>query len=329
MKKATWYYAQGRKDQFKQDVENLTRCGVGTVLVNSPDEETTQSFQRLLENKGPEFHVEFSLNELYSRAMGRPEPAALPSRPEEYRQLFPAGAKPYPLCCWSGIKDFSPLTGYLRGYVKNHPFVKGISLDHIRYPNTVFQETNPCECEGCKERRRPWLGRDILSDEDIKDPSIMYMEVESKVQVITRLVQALSAVAREMRVRFSSAGRAVYAGRDTAFNPRPTWGYGPAIFEGQDWVAWCRDGLLDDIHIMNYSTDMARFERLARQHKALLTGSKAAAYEALGIDSSAGEMSPELLRRQIQLTRDIGLDGVTMFWIGSMTEEHLRVLERA
>jgi len=47
VKKATWDYAQGRTNQFEQDVENLIRCGVGTVLVNSPDEETTPSFQRM------------------------------------------------------------------------------------------------------------------------------------------------------------------------------------------------------------------------------------------------------------------------------------------
>ena len=42
----------------------------------------------------------------------------------------------------------------------------------------------------------------------------------------------------------------------------PVWGLGPAVLEGQDWVAWNDEGLLDGIYTMNYHTDPEFFRSL-------------------------------------------------------------------
>ena len=327
MHKGTWYYASRREDQFAIDVECMVRCGVETVILNSPSEETTEAFLRCSQGRGIELHVAFELEHLYETATGRRPPPAVTSRQEELLATFPDQIAQW-LFCWSSVRDASPLVAYLEEHVRGHPFAKGINLDKLRYPNTVFQEDFPCECEGCQERREPWLGRGTLTTDDLRDPSLVHKEIDSKRNVITNLARRLASVAHGAGLEFSIAARAVYAGRDSEHAAGPTWGYGPALFEGQDWAAWCREGLLDRIHFMNYTVSLERFERLARRHKALLAGTDTILCEGLGIASSAGKMSPETLGHEIEIAERLGIDGVTMFNWSSMTEEHMRVLER-
>ena len=288
-----------------------------------------EGFSRAIRGKRLDVHMFCLLEGLFGAATGQAPPKAVFSNPGSYDAMFPPNGKLKSRNCWSALEDITPLADFVQDYAKRHPFIKGIHLDKIRFPNAAFQESNPCICSGCRERRRSWLGRGTLTAEDLHDPSVMYKEIETKVRIITRIVRELSSVLRALDLRISIAARAVYAGRDTEFNRHPTWGYGPAIFEGQDWAAWCREGLLDDIHFMNYSTDVERFSRIARQHKALLAGSGVVHYEGIGVQSSAGKMSPEVLRREIETAKDLGVDGVTVFGWAAMTEEYLRVMETA
>jgi uncharacterized lipoprotein YddW (UPF0748 family) len=175
----------------------------------------------------------------------------------------------------------------------------------------------------------PWLGRGVLTRDDLQDPTIMYVEIASKVDVISRILRELATAVRACGVGFSIAARAVYAGRDVEFNNLSAWGYGPAIYEGQDWVAWCREQLLDQIHFMNYSPRIERFERITRRHVALLAGGPTVHYEGIGVSSSAGKMSPDVLGREIALCKDLGVAGVTLFSWAAMSEEHLEALARA
>jgi len=328
MRKGTWYYAANREAQFAQDVESMTRCGVRTVIFNSPDEQTTEAFLWSADGQGLELHPAFEFEELFHVATGRPPPKAVTPRPEDFRALFSERMLEW-MCCWSSVKDAAPLVAYLGDYIRRHPFAKGVNLDILRYPNTVFQEGFPCECEGCRERREPWLGRGTLTADDLRDPSLMHKEIESKGGVMANLARRLASGVHGLGLEFSIAARTVYAGRDTEHSAAPMWGYGPAVFEGQDWAAWCREGLLDTIHFMNYTVDLERFERLSRRHGALLAGTDVTLCEGLGIASSAGRMTPETLDREIEIAKRLGAGGVTMFRWSSMTEEHMRVLERA
>lgn len=328
MKKSTWYQAKGRTpDQIRADVGAMRDAGIATLLCNADDEQTLDAVNSLLAGD-IDIHAEISIHRLHWMAMNCRIPAAVFADPDAYDRDFPQYSRHRVGCC-SPLTDPAPFVSALMALLDRHPFVKGLSLDGVRYPNTVLQERHPCSCPACCARRLPWLGHGPLTPDDLTDPSLVFKEVQSKGQVIANLISAISAAVRSRGLRLSIAARAVYAGRDTQFNIAPMWGYGPAVFEGQDWAAWCRDGWLDDIHFMNYSTDFARFERLARSHLALAGQGRAALYEGIGVSSSAGKLPIDTFRRQLDLTCELGMTGVTIFSWTAATDEHRAVLKQA
>lgn len=327
MKKATWYYPPESREQIPADVEDMVGCGMTTVLCNSSDP-AMEAMSAALEGEPTECHAEMSLAALHLAATGIPPGPIVVSDPEAFGRRFP-GVRTGSFECWSGVHDAAPMARYLEDFAGRYPFVRGISLDVVRFANTAFQEDFPCDCADCRARREPWLGRGTLTEKDRRDPSVMFLEIRSKGEVISHLVSGVSAAVHGLGLRLSIAARTVYVGRDEEYRDGPTWGYGPAVFEGQDWAAWLRNGWLDDIHFMNYSPDMGRFERLCRSHQRLTGKVNADRYEGIGVSSSAGKQSPEMLGRQIDLVRDLGFDGVTIFSWAAMSPEHMEVLGKA
>ena len=328
MQKATWYYPDPKSPLTESEIKEMEKCGLKTIFCEASDEQALINLHNMVGSR-LDVHGEFGLEKLYNNAFGAPPPESKPLNPATYIALFPDGQKPYSLSCWSAVTDPSPMAEWLRAFLKRHPYLKGINMDFVRYWNTVFFKDNPCNCNGCRSRRKPWLGHDLLTAGDERDPSIAYMEVKSKIEVMTRITSALSKAAHDSGIEFSIDPRAVFSGRDTEFDSPPTWGYGPAIYEGQDWVAWCREGMLDSIHIMNYTTDVARFKRLAEQHQTLLFGSSAQIFEGIGIASSAGKMSPKTFERQLEIVRSLKFAGVTLFSWEATSKEHREILARA
>jgi len=328
MQKATWYYPDSKSPFGKTEADEMEKCGLQTILCNADDEQALQNINSIAGSRF-EIHAMIGLEKSYDKAYGTPAPEAKPLNPEAYLALYPQGAKPYRLKCWSAVTNPAPLAQWLANFIKKHPYIKGINMDGLRYMNTCFFKDNPCNCDACRARRKPWLGHDLLTADDERDPSIGYMEVKSKIEVITHIARVLAKAIHKAGKKFSIDPRAVFAGRDTEFDPPPTWGYGPAIFEGQDWPDWCREGILDSIHIMNYTSNPVRFKRLAEQHKALLAGSSTDVHEGIGISSSAGKVSPEIFEQEIGIVKSLNLTGITLFPWKAMSEAHREVLARA
>ena len=328
MQKGAWYYAKGREAKFRDDVADLVRCGVRTVIFNSPDDTTTAAFVGLAASQPLNLHVAVALEELYHTVTGKHRPDMVIPRVDEFRARFGERALPW-MICWSPVQDAAPLAAWLADYARTHAFARGINIDVLRYMNTEFWADFPCECEACQARREPWLGHGTLTADDRRDPSLMHLEIETKGEVMTRIARTLSDAVHAQGLPFSIAARTVYAGRDTEHADAPMWGYGPAVYEGQDWAAWCRDGILDYIHFMNYTPRLDRFARLARQHRALLKGTKAIHHEGMGISSSAGKLPLDVMKQQIEVCRDAGIAGVTVFSWSGMTPEHMDVLAKA
>jgi hypothetical protein len=328
MNKSAWYYAKGRETGFAEDVAGMARCGVRTVILNSPDPATTRAFASLAARQRIDLHVALSLDELHHAALGKPTPRMVVPRLDEFTARFGERALPW-MVCWSALEDAGPLAAWLVDFLRSHPFARGINIDILRYMNTVFWEDFPCQCEACCTRREPWLGHGLLTDEDRGDPSLMYLEIQTKGKVISRIARTLAEAVHGAGLPFSIAARAVYAGRDVEHAAAPMWGYGPAIYEGQDWAAWCREGILDTIHFMNYTPRLERFARLARQHRALLQGTRTVHHEGIGVASSAGVLPPEAMEQQIDVCRGVGIAGVTVFSWHGMTPAHQEVLAKA
>ena len=234
-------------------------------------------------------------------------------REAEYRKEFEYTGAGFRVCPSSATNRGHSVAGIEAACKEHEGRIAGIHLDGFRYANTFLRENYPCECPACQEHRLPWLGHGVLTEEDRANPSVMYKEIEFKNRVITDWLLDIRKVVKPRGLTLSLAARAVYVDRDVEFNRIGPAGYGPAVFEGQDWPQWCRQGLLDFVCPMNYTNSMERFERLTRQHVAAVGGAETPIYEGLGVRSSAGQNTPDDVAKQIDLLKRLGLTGFTIF----------------
>ncbi len=188
----------------------------------------------------------------------------------------------------------------------------GIHLDYVRYPNMSFLKDNPCHCERCCQRRLGWLGKEVPDERDLRIPGIIYKEIQMRAEFVRSLVESMRAVADQAGIALSAAVRARY--------------YQDALYEGQDWAEWCRDGLLDFVCPMSYNPCFGRFGRFIGQHQRLVAGTGVQWLAGVGRKSSLGELSPEEMARQICFAQAAGADGVCIFHAGVLGEEDLRLL---
>ena len=190
--------------------------------------------------------------------------------------------------------------------------VEAIHLDAIRTENALLTRDFPCECEACRALRKRFLGYEILSEDDLKNPGIIYKELDWKNSSISEIVQAVKAIADKNNLRLTMAGRANYLNQPD-IEKAPVWGLGPAVMEGQDWVKWSDNGWVDEIYTMNYHTDKTLFTRVLNEHIRLLRGSGAGFYSGIGVESSMGKNQPEQVAEYIQKVKALGLNGCVFF----------------
>lgn len=218
------------------------------------------------------------------------------------------------------------LTAIKRFVAANQGAIDGLHLDYVRNDNALFLMHFPCQCEACREERRPWLGRGELRPEDMANPCIAYKELRRRNDRITKFVRQARALTRARGLALSLAARANYISLDDIWQP-PVYGLGPAVFEGQDWAKWAADGLLDFICTMNYHTAPARFRAAADEHARLLAGTPAVFYSGLGVKSSMGACAPGRLRALLDILRERGARGASLFSWGAVTAAHGRILK--
>ena len=89
---------------------------------------------------------------------------------------------------------------------------------------------------------------------------------------------------------------------------------------GQDWVAWCKEGLIDVISPMNYYTgdSIFAFKGLVRSQVDALRGTNVKVYPGIGV--SCWKTTGHDARRaceQIEAIREAGLGGFGVFELDS------------
>ena len=140
---------------------------------------------------------------------------------------------------------------------------------------------------------------------------ILQKHLDFRGENIRNLVEQVVRVVDEAGLSLSMAARADY--------------FGSALVEGQDWVQWARDGLMDSICPMNYSTDRAVYrERLSGQMS--LIGKSVPIYDSIGRKSSAGEITPAQMIQQAEDALQLGASGVAIYDLAAMGEEDFREL---
>lgn len=188
--------------------------------------------------------------------------------------------------------------------VKNYA-VDGIHFDYIRYPGS-----EGCYCGGCKERFEEIAGAKISNwPWDVINGPLKAKYRAFRRANISKLVRAVSRDAREARpgIQLSAA---VFADwpvcRDTV---------------GQDWVAWVKDGTLDFVCPMNYTSSATQYEQFVKNQFGAM-GASSAFRPGIGatLDST---MTPDQVVRQITLGRKHGSSGFILF---NLDENMLRNL---
>jgi len=188
----------------------------------------------------------------------------------------------------------------------------GIHFDYIRYPGR-----DNCFCDGCRERFEKAYGAVANWPEDVrKIPARVAEWNEFRRAAITAVVRD---VAR--RVRAEAPGVEISA---AVFDNYATCRDGV----GQDWVLWCREGLLDFVCPMDYTNATSLFAGIVARQKGLLGDFPF--YPGIGLSSSGADSSGRLRRvvEQIVECRKAGCRGFTVFNFDAAAEEVLPVLSR-
>jgi len=189
----------------------------------------------------------------------------------------------------------------------------GLHLDYLRYPNSMVLNTHPCRCERCQADREQWLGKPLLEADDLQHPGMVYQEIKMRGRFVKSVVHGLREVADDAAAPLSLAARARYL-KD-------------AVPEGQDWVEWCAEGLLDFVCPMSYNPCHDRFQRFVAEHTGLLTDVGTPLYCGIGRSSSLGKIDAQEMAAQIRHAAAQGAEGICLFHVGALEEDDLAVLK--
>jgi len=188
--------------------------------------------------------------------------------------------------------------------------VDGIQLDYIRYSLSKPWEYGLCYCDYCKEIVKTELGFDIY---EITPENSTEWEAWNQFRAdnITRFVKSVSEHFKEKYPDIPLSAD-VFPDSQVSLNEK-----------FQDWKLWVDKGYLDEIYIMSYSTTtdvvQADVELLMKNVK------DTHVRPIVGLGPYMG-IRPEVLLKQIEIAREAGADGVSLFSYPSLSEEQLKAL---
>ncbi len=180
--------------------------------------------------------------------------------------------------------------------------VDGLHFDYIRYP-----DGEACYCPGCRQRFEKQRGKPVARwpDDCYRGP-LRDEYRQWRCQQITRLVETVATQARQLKpkLKISAAVFGAYpACRDSV---------------GQDWLAWVQAGYVDFLCPMDYTESDLAFEVLVANQLKLVAG-RVPLYPGIGATASRSALSPDRVVGQIQLARQLGAAGFTVFNLSERT----------
>lgn len=179
----------------------------------------------------------------------------------------------------------------------------GIFLDMVRYPNSEVMKEYPCLCRACSERRAAWLGHEKFTPAELVEPTLQFQEIKGRCEAVKSFVKKVRLRIEGRKVRIGLFARARYLE--------------DALCEGQDWVNWCEEKLLDIIAPMSYTQTfgwhISQFARIVDYHRHLLAGKAVEHNEAIAKEAELGELSSPALRKQIEIVREANVAGLILW----------------
>ena len=188
---------------------------------------------------------------------------------------------------------------------------KGLQVDFIRYWDTGVGLEWPCTCAACRRGYREFLGRDTLTAADLKNPGILYKYLQFRNGIITAHLLNFRRLAKQNGLEYSIAARADY--------------FGSALVEGQDWLTWGRQGLVDSICPMNYKLLRKEHREILGLQLQILEGA-VPVYSGIGRKWSGGEITAEEMIRQAEDAFALGAAGVCLFHYNALREADFSAL---
>ena len=182
--------------------------------------------------------------------------------------------------------------------IKNYE-IDGFHFDYIRYPHD-----RACYCEGCRERFQKGTGVTVEKwPDDVRGGDLTEQFQDWRREQVTRLVRAVSEEAHKIKPDIAISA-AVF---NDWVNHRRT--------VGQDTVLWLKEGYLDFVCPMDYTTDIEDLRTKVTQQagfiKEVAVGSRRVPLY-IGIGAFRLPDTADLIE-QIQLARELGADGFVLF----------------
>ena len=178
--------------------------------------------------------------------------------------------------------------------------VDGIHFDYIRYPHE-----DACYCDGCRQRFTADWGRPVENwPRDCRRGPLRQAYRDWRCEQINRVVRETATQVRQIKphVKISAA----------VFNNYPA----TKNSIGQDWLLWCREGWLDFVCPMNYTTSDSGFESMTAAQQGDLQG-------RVPLITGIGHwrMTDEQALGQVEIARRQGADGFILFNMGTSLAE--------
>jgi hypothetical protein len=217
-----------------------------------------------------------------------------------------------------------------------------IDLDYLRYS----YEQNPCVCQGCTEHRKKWLSEnkgcrpdfDTLSPEEKKNfdvklpaplpepPKDFWGKAYADIDMTTAAYKEF-----EMRVAnveaFLQKARQLTKKHNTPLACYFQLGSLAPIALGQDWVRFCRAGLVDEMSTGTFGMDVPTFRSQLDEGFDLVKGYvKRVPIVAKGFPESGKTISAQSVMRQTEVAIASGFEGVGFFPLRFMTDEDYKAI---
>lgn len=224
----------------------------------------------------------------------------------QYAAVFDRGSG-WACACQPGVQEYE--LALCQSVLENYP-VRGVHLDYIRTGGW-------CRCAYCTEEMKH-RGVDIHAVRPHEGgPGRMAWGEghaawgEWRAGRVTDFVTRLHASLQPKKVEISAA----------VFPEYP----GCMLDEGQDWVAWADQGILEYIFPTTYVDSTREARMRARCHRALV-GPRPQLWEGLGKSSSHSELSTRTMLDEAKACVEEGSQGIVFFSHSALTDEDVSAL---
>lgn len=184
----------------------------------------------------------------------------------------------------------------------------GVHLDYIRH-----NARRGCFCTRCRAGFETRLGRKVANwPKDVAEGGCDMKAWDGfRSEQVTALV-------RSIRARLKAESPQVELSAAVQAHPE-------CVNSAQDWLGWCREGLVDFLSPMDYRSSPAFLRLDLAQQQPILKETGVAIYPGIGVAASGLQLSEWDVARQIDLIREMDFPGYTFFWL---LKGNARVYER-